>query len=173
VDFLHLIQTRGCAFLLAGTLIFSGAASAGGLLEVQQTIYGMDCAPCAHGVERGLEKLEGVKDASVSLNEGYAALTLSPGNSVSLEKIRGIVRDNGFTPKGAEVVAIGTLARSENDQLLLTTGPNQRFALAAASDKGSAWQQLHALPSASMVKIEAQVPEGKTDQLLVQSVEAL
>jgi copper chaperone CopZ len=161
------------ALCLAVALLFSGLASAEGLIEVKQIVYGMDCAPCAHGVEKGLEKLEGVEDASVSLNEGYAALTLSHDNSVTLEKIHQIIRDNGFTPKRAEVVAIGTLARSANDQLLLTTGSNQRFALAAASDKGAAWQQLHALPGTSTVKIEAQVPEGKTDQLLVQSVEAL
>ncbi len=50
-----------------------------------------------------LEKLEGVRAAKVSLNQGRATIELQPGNKVSLADIRERVRRNGFTPQGATV----------------------------------------------------------------------
>jgi copper chaperone CopZ len=163
---------RGGVFGLALALMFSGTVSAGGLLEVRQIVYGMDCAPCAHGVEKGLEKLQGVKDASVSLNEGYAALTLSPDSPVTLKKIQQIIRDNGFTPKGAQVVAAGTLSQVDG-QLALNTGPDQRYTLSGAADNRAVWQQLQSLPSGAKVAVRAKVAEGENDQLSVQGLEPL
>jgi copper chaperone CopZ len=159
------------ALLLCAGVLLGSAANAGGLLEVKQTVFGMDCAPCAHGVEKGLEKVDGVKDATVSLNEGYAAVTLAPDNTVTLEKIHQIIQDNGFTPKDATVVVSGAVARGNDDQLLLTTGGGQEYALVAASDRQSVQQELSALPDGAAVEIKAHVREGETSELSVLAVQ--
>lgn len=163
----QILKLKGRAIFLAATLALSGTATAQGLLEVKQTVFGMDCSPCAHGVEKGLEKLKGVKDATVSLNEGYAAVVLDAENSVTLEKIQKVVRENGFTPKDATVVIAGTIERGKGDQLVLTTSADHAYALDAATDKRALLQDLQALPAGSPVEIEAHLAEGDTWKLSV------
>jgi copper chaperone CopZ len=165
------MKLRAHALLLCAGILLGSAANAGGLLEVKQTVFGMDCAPCAHGVEKGLEKVEGVKDATVSLNEGYAAVTLAPDNSVILEKIRQIIRDNGFTPKDATVVVSGAVARGNGNQLMLTTGGGQEYALVAAPDRQSVQQELSALPDGAAVEVKAHLGEGETRELSVLTIQ--
>lgn len=66
-----------------------------------------------------MKKLDGVRDARVSLNEGKAVVALDPANKVSLADIRKLVERNGFTPQGAtvtlraRVVAAGDTLRLE------------------------------------------------------------
>jgi copper chaperone CopZ len=90
--------------LLVGALMFALRAALAGPLEVKQTVYGMDCAPCAYGVQKSLEKLPGVESAKVSLNTGVVDIRLKPGNDVTLEKIQEVIKAAGFEPKGGEVV---------------------------------------------------------------------
>ena len=88
---------------IASSIAYLPTASAE-LLKVEQKIYGMDCAPCAYGVEKGLKKLEGVKKAQVSLNKGTAVVELKPGNNVTVDQIKDIVKRNGFTPKETRIL---------------------------------------------------------------------
>jgi cation transport ATPase len=171
--YLRVMKSNGRGLCVSLALVFSGTAGAAGLIEVKQVVYGMDCAPCAHGLEVGLEEMEGVKNATVSLNDGYAAVELNRDNSVTLEQLQQIVKNNGFTPKTAEVEVFGTLARANDNQLMLTTETGQQYTLSAARDMQPAWERLKALPSGSEVELKAQVPEGQTDQLAVQAVEIL
>lgn len=97
------------SFAFCAMLTASGAA-ADGLRDVRQTIFGMDCAPCAYGVEKGLRALPGVGDVSVSLNEGYARASLEADSPTTLAQIRETIRDGGFTPKGATLRVEGTFS---------------------------------------------------------------
>ena len=66
-----------------------------------------------------IKKLEGVRDAKVSLNEGKAVVALDPANKITLAQIGELVQRNGFTPQGAtvtlqaRVVAAGDTLRLE------------------------------------------------------------
>lgn len=159
--------------LLASLVLFLGSTgAAAGLLEVKQTVFGMDCAPCAHGLEKGLEKLEGVKDASVSLNEGYAAASLDPGNPVTIEQIRQVVRDNGFTPKEATVVIAGTLGRTKENNLALKSSTGQEYNLIAAPQVPSGLDSLQTIAVGEPVKINGVLSEGATNRLAVLEFES-
>lgn len=165
--YLYILKSKARAVFLVTGLALSGTVSAAGLVEVKQTVFGMDCAPCAHGLKTGLEKLGGVEKATVSLNDGYAAVTLAPDNTVTLEKIRQVIKENGFTPKDASVVVNGTIERGEGDQLVLATSADQVFALSAAPDKKALLQELQVLPTGSPVEIEADLAEGNASRLSV------
>lgn len=89
--------------------------------KVDQEVFGMDCAPCAYGLERGLKKMEGLQNVRVSLNDGKAYLKLSENNSLSLREIQEEVKKNGFSAKKAEVVIEGKLI-NENGGFELETG---------------------------------------------------
>lgn len=129
---------------------------AGGLTDVEQTIFGMDCAPCAYGIEQGLTKLPGVTNVRVSLNEGQAIVTLAANNSTTLESIRKVIRDNGFTPKAAHVTVVGTLIHADGQAWLEAPGL-PRYRLAAGNDAVEA--ALRARPNGGTVTVRGEIPE--------------
>lgn len=167
---IHIIKSKVRVVVLAAGMILSGAANAAGLVEVKQTVFGMDCAPCAHGIKKGLEKLKGVENASVSLNDGYASLTLAPDNTVTMEKIRQVVEENGFTPKDATVVIIGTVERDNGDQWVLKTSADQVYALNPASGNKALRRKLQALPAGSLAEIKGHLAESGARDLTVLAV---
>lgn len=146
----------GVRLILCGLLFASGTAHAAGLTRVDQTIFGMDCAPCAYGVEQGLKKLPGVTAVTVSLNQGKAVVELAAGNDIELAQIREVIRHNGFTPREAVIVMTGALERRA-DGPVLAIG-DTRHALATQDTELAA--QLDALPEGALVTLEAIVAEA-------------
>jgi hypothetical protein len=54
-----------------------------------------------------MQKVDGIEAVRVSLNEGLTVLDLRPGNSVTLARLRQIIKNNGFVSKEAHVTAAG------------------------------------------------------------------
>jgi hypothetical protein len=54
-------------------------------------------------------KVKGVEGVEVSLRRALADIRLKPGNSVSLDQLRQIVKSNGFTAAEAVVTAVGSV----------------------------------------------------------------
>lgn len=146
---------------LAGTNLPLRAA---GLMAVDQTIFGMDCAPCAYGVERGLKALPGVQQVAVSLNQGKAVLQFAPDSPVGLADIRETIRKNGFTPREATVRVAGRLARV-GGELRLQAG-KESFRLMPAAEAGAVWNRLQQLPDGAALELAARAP-GPPMELLV------
>lgn len=152
--------------LLGLTVAVAAPVWAGGLREVDQTIFGMDCAPCAAGIEKGLGKLQGVTSVRVSLNEGKAVIALGPDSRTTLAQIREVIRHNGFTPKDARATIVGRTVR-EGNQLLIDTG-SARFVIEADSKA----LQIQTIPEApdQEVTLSVRVPETLTNPPTVQLV---
>lgn len=100
------------------------------ILELKQTVYGMDCAPCAHGLENRISNLEGVESATVSLNNSLLQAKLKTGNKLTLSKIMKSVEDSGFQPKEAELKVEGTIQK-KGDSFILETSSGEQFLLTA------------------------------------------
>lgn len=98
--------------LLTGLMVNAASAQ---LLKVDQVVYGMDCAPCAYGMERSFTKMNGIDQVEVSLNKGTAYLYLSPNNQVTLQEIQKKVKNGGFTAKAAEIVMQGELIKEKDE----------------------------------------------------------
>lgn len=101
------------------------------LLEIKQTVYGMDCAPCAYGLENRIQKMEGIEAVSVSLNEGLLMANLQKSNQLSLADIRKAVEESGFKAREANITVEGTLTKNDSGNYFLETGTGERFMLAA------------------------------------------
>ena len=99
----------------------------GQIAKVDQEVYGMDCAPCAYGLERGLKKMDGLQEVRVSLNDGKAYLELAEKNDLTLRSIQEEVKKNGFSAKKAEVVIMGNLNKVDGQWFIETD--NERFAV--------------------------------------------
>lgn len=152
---------------LAGVLVTP--ASADGLRELDQTIFGMDCAPCAAGVEQGLSKLDGVTSVRVSLNEGKAVVTLAPDSRTTLARIREVIRHNGFTPKDARATLVGRVVR-EGDRWWIETASG-RFVLEA----DSAALQGHTVAGVDRdeLRLTVRIPETLSNPPAVQLLSAV
>lgn len=143
--------------LLAG-LFVSGAKAQ--MVKVDQTVFGMDCAPCAYGLERGLKKLDGIEEVKVSLNNGKAYLELASDNSLTLQKIQEEVKSNGFSARDAKVVLKGTVVKS-NNQIFIKV--NQESFLVSPGSATGALNKIRALKEGESVKVEGNVGEEKAE----------
>ena len=47
--------------------------------QVNLTVFGMDCAPCAHAIHVSMKGIKGVNTVDVDLNTGLVTIKLTPG----------------------------------------------------------------------------------------------
>ena len=97
--------------------------------QVNLTVFGMDCAPCAHAIHVSMKGIQGVDTVDVDLNTGLVTVKLIPGNSASMRQFNQAIEKNGFTHKDAEIVVKGKLAGSANAPVLEVSGTQDRYAL--------------------------------------------
>jgi hypothetical protein len=104
-----------------------------------------------------MKKIAGVESVEVKLKEGRALIRLKPGNTVRLEDVEHRVRENGFHPKEAAVIARGEIVSAGDKVQLNIAGPNQMYSLAVSSE------QLVKLKSVigKAVSVEGTVPAAK------------
>ena len=82
-----------------------------------------------------MQKVTGVSSVRVSLNEGLTVLDLKPGNTVTLARLREVIRNNGFVTREANVVAWGTAVTSGSDLAFEIGGTRERFPVLAATNE--------------------------------------
>lgn len=124
---ISLISALLVAFVLGGT-IFSASPAQAQLEEVKQTVYGMDCAPCAHAMESRLGNTEGVSGVTVSLNGGLATIDLTPNNQLTLGALREAVVNGGFSPKEATVRLTGVV-KQQNEHWIVSLDSGETYLL--------------------------------------------
>lgn len=79
-----------------------------------------------------VERLPGVEQADVSLNEGEVTIDFAPENAVTVAEIRAAIRAQGFSPQEAKVRITGTV--EEQSGAVLLAAPGQTFILSPSSE---------------------------------------
>jgi copper chaperone CopZ len=110
-------------------------------------------------VSVAIRKLEGVESVEVSLNEGMADVSLEPGNRLDPERIRRAVRDNGFTPKGAEVRVAGRLVEKGGSLALQVSALDAVYLLTEHPDSKGLLAELRRAAGAEVI-VSGHWPEG-------------
>ena len=100
--------------------------------QVNMTVFGMDCAPCAHAIHVSMKGIQGVNKVDVDLNTGLVAIQLTPGNAAAMQQFNQAVEKNGFTHKDAKIVAKGKISGTESAPILEVSGTSDKYALAGA-----------------------------------------
>jgi cation transport ATPase len=113
----------------AGLLALSAVAAHAEYEQVNLTVFGMDCAPCAHAIHVSMKGIQGVNTVDVDLNTGLVSIKLAPGNNAAMRQFNEAVEKNGFTHKDANVVVRGQLSGSAESPFLDVTGTKDRYAL--------------------------------------------
>ena len=116
--------------LAAGFLALSTLAAHAEYQQVNLTVFGMDCAPCAHAIHVSMMGIQGVNAVDVDLNTGLVSIKLAPGNSAAMRQFNEAVEKNGFTHKDAQVIVRGNLSGSAGAPFLDVAGTKDRYALA-------------------------------------------
>lgn len=108
--------------------------------QIKLTVFGMDCAPCAHAIHVSMKGIQGVNTVDVDLNTGLVSIQLNPGNSAAMRQFNQAVEKNGFTHKDANIVARGMLSGTASAPVLEVAGTTDRYTLtptAASADVAS------------------------------------
>jgi len=112
-----------------GFLAISTLAAHAEYEQVNLTVFGMDCAPCAHAIHVSMKGIQGVNTVDVDLNTGLVSTKLTPGNGAAMRQFNEAVEKNGFTHKDANVIVRGQLTGSPQAPFLEVTGTKDRYAL--------------------------------------------
>lgn len=80
-----------------------------------------------------VEKIEGVEDVTVSLNEGVAVVRFARANRVSVAQVRQTIREKGFTPRDADVRALGTIELRGDTLVFVIPGAGPAFTMRASA----------------------------------------
>jgi copper chaperone CopZ len=115
--------------LTAGALALSTIAAHAEYDQVNLTVFGMDCAPCAHAIHVSMKGIQGVNTVDVDLNTGLVTIKLAPGNGAAMRQFNQAVEKNGFTHKDATVIARGKLTGTATAPFFEVAGTQDRFAL--------------------------------------------
>jgi copper chaperone CopZ len=119
---------------VVGFLALSSIAAHAEYEQVNLTVFGMDCAPCAHAIHVSMKGIQGVNMVDVDLNSGLVSIKLSPGNGATMRQFNEAVEKNGFTHKNVAVVVRGQLSGSAQAPFLEVTGTKDRYALNPLTD---------------------------------------
>jgi cation transport ATPase len=115
--------------VIAGILAASSLAAHAEYEQVNLTVFGMDCAPCAHAIHVSMKGIQGVNTVDVDLNTGLVTIKLNPGNTAAMRQFNEAVEKNGFTHKDADIVVKGTLTGTTSAPVLQVSGTSDRYAL--------------------------------------------
>jgi hypothetical protein len=76
-----------------------------------------------------MQKVRGVEHVRVSLKDGLTVLDLKPANTIMLEQLRRIIKNNGFVARAATIIARGTVARVNGESAFEVAGTGERYAV--------------------------------------------
>ena len=83
------------SLLLAGLMLSVAALAAGN--QYTLGVKGVACPFCAYGVEKRLNKIDGVAGVQVDIGDSVVRVTLQDGKTLSEEQARRAVEEAGFT----------------------------------------------------------------------------
>jgi hypothetical protein len=94
-----------------------------------------------------MQKVDGVQNVKVSLKDGLTILDLKPENTVTLAKLRQVIKDNGFVPKDAQIVARGATVVADGRPAFDVSGTKERLLLTMPARQVSDGWQLSVAPT--------------------------
>lgn len=70
---------------------------------VKLEVEGLACPFCAYGLEKKINKIDGVENFDVNIKEGYVTFNVPKEKKVDKDELKNIVADAGFSLKNAVI----------------------------------------------------------------------
>lgn len=147
------------ALVLAFVTLLTCAANAE-YRQVNMTVFGMDCAPCAHAIHVSMKGIKGVDKVNVDLNTGLVAISLDPGNTANMHQFEEAVEKNGFTHKDATIIVRGKLTGTAGAPILEVAGTADHYALTPSAQPADI-----ATLMGKMVEVSGLLPQAAKGKL--------
>lgn len=164
-------------FALITVLTLAGhpGPSVAQLKELKLKVDGLVCSFCAYGLEKNLKKsLKGIESLDISLNKGSVEIDFKENNSVDLTKIRGIIKDSGFTLRKMLITASGVVTRDKDIFLLKIKGnKNNLYILDESPEEKFKEEQIGEFHDKKLEKILEQFAKNRTSLEVTGSVHYL
>ena len=107
-----------------------------------------------------VRKIDGVRDANVSLKQGVATIHFAPSNRVKVAQIWKAVRDNGFTPRASTVRALGIISVRGDTTIFTIPTSEDSFVLEDAPGVVDRVAELRRLGPAARVEVTGLLTEA-------------
>ena len=78
-----------------------------------------------------VEKLNGVEEAKVSLNEGRVLIRFAPGSGVTVSELRRTIRNQGFSPREATLTLSARIETRGGAILAVVPGSGMSYTVAS------------------------------------------
>ena len=118
--------------LLCASLLLPALTAHAEYEKVHLTVFGMDCAPCAHAIHVSMKGIQGVDKVDVDLNTGLVTIALRTGNTATMQQFNAAVEKNGFTHKDASITARGRIGGTPAAPYFEVSGTGDRYTLVAS-----------------------------------------
>ena len=122
-----------------------------------------------------MRKTPGVKAVRVSLNEGVTVLDLTEGNTVTLGRLRTVLKNSGFVSKEAKVEAAGTVSAVGQSLVFTVAGSGERFTIVPGVTSRRAYEDLDGRLQAGSVVVQlkgiASAHDGNSPSLALEAVQ--
>ncbi len=119
---------RKIAITVASIVLLASISSAQ-INHVTVKVDGLACAFCAYGLQKGLKRVEGVRDVKVLVDAGRAELQFKKGVPVGLEEIGPAVKRAGYTSREIRIEATGRLGDWNGSPALFVEGNGEKLLL--------------------------------------------
>ena len=119
---------RKIAMTIAGMVLLASISPAQ-INQVTVRVDGLACAFCAYGLQKGLKKVEGVRDVKVFVDAGKAEIEFKKGVPVGLEEISPAVKRAGYTPREIRIKATESLGDWNGSPALFVEGNGEKLLL--------------------------------------------
>jgi len=122
-----------------------------------------------------MRKTPGVKAVRVSLNDGLTVLDLTEGNTVTLGRLRTVLKNSGFVSKEAKVEAAGTVSATGLSLGFTVGGSGEKFTIVPGVTSRKPYEDLNRRLQAgsNVVQLKgiASAPDGNSPSLAVEAVQ--
>ncbi len=119
---------RNIAITIASIVLLASISPA----QINQVIVkvdGLACAFCAYGLQKGLKRVEGVRDVKVFVDAGKAELQFKKNVPAGLEEIGPAVKRAGYTPREIRIEATGRMVDWNGSPALALEGTDEKLLL--------------------------------------------
>jgi copper chaperone CopZ len=92
----------GRTVLLLLSMVFAGVSARASFVSADIGVNGLTCSMCARGVEGSLKELPFIDSVSIDLNKLIAHITFKKDMKVSVDEIRNMIEDAGFSVRSVD-----------------------------------------------------------------------
>ena len=111
-----------------------------------------------------MQKVKGVETVRVSLNDGLTILDFTPANTVKLNDLRQIIKNNGFVSKEAHVIVRGRAKDVTGGTVFETSGTGETFAVVSDPQHPEVLGMLRAKPTPTVLEVTGTVDAPGSDR---------